>query len=150
MQVRDLMAKPVLTATPAATVAAIAKLMSERKVGSVVLCEAAGAIAGIFTDRDFLNVAAKGLDPKKTKVADHMTKGIESIAPRIDVVDAGRLMSERGFRHLPVVEKGELVGIISIRDLLAWSVRELQSAEELAQIEKGQELLAIAVEPNNT
>lgn len=148
MQVRDLMTKGVLTATPGETLAAIAKLMNERKVGSVVLCEGA-QIAGIFTDRDFLNVAAKGLDPKKTKIADHMTKGIESVPSRADVVDAARLMSERGFRHLPVVDKGELVGIISIRDLLSWSVRELQSAEELAQIEKGQELLAIAVEPNN-
>lgn len=148
MQARDVMAKPVLTASPGETVAAVAKLMEERRVGSVVLVEG-DEIAGIFTDRDFLRVAARGLDPKKAKVAEHMTKGIRSIPPRTDVVEAGRLMSEHGFRHLPVVEKGELVGIISMRDLLTWSVRELHTAEELAQIEKGQEVLTLAVEGNS-
>lgn len=148
MQVRDLMAKEVLTAPPDASIEDVAKNMQDRSVGSVVIVDG-GKIAGIFTERDFLRAAADGAQPRTTKVRDHMTTETRSVPSRTDVVEAGRIMSEHGFRHLPVVDKGDLVGMVSMRDLLAWSVREMHTAEELAQIEKGQEVLTLAVEGNN-
>lgn len=148
MQARDLMATNVITASPDATLEELARLMKDKGVGSVVLLDGK-KIAGIFTERDFLRTAAAGLQPRSTAVREHMSAEIQSISPRTDVVEAGRLLADRGFRHLPVVEKGELVGILSMRDLLNWSVREMHTADELAQVEKGQEVLSVVVEGSN-
>lgn len=148
MQTRDLMAKDVVTASPDATLEELAGLMRGRGVGSVVLLDG-GEIAGIVTERDFLRTAAEGLQPRTTKVREHMSTEVQSVSPRTDVVEAGRLMADRGFRHLPVVEKGKLIGIISMRDLLNWSVREMHTADEIAQVEKGQEVLSVVVEAGN-
>lgn len=147
MQVRDLMKAPVLTAAPGDTAADVARTMEERKVGAVIVCEGK-QVAGIFTDRDFLHVAAKRLDPTTAAVRDHMTAGIQSVSPRDDIAVACRRMVEGRFRHLPVVEKGDLVGMISMRDLLTWAAREMFAADELPRIEESQQLIGLAVEGN--
>lgn len=146
MQVRDLMTPNVLTAGANDTVAEVAKHMAARKVGAVVLTDGGPEPIGIFTDRDFLKVAAQGLDPTKASVRDHMTTGVQSVAPRADIAEACRTMIECKFRHLPVVDKDNLIGIISMRDLLTWAAREMFAAEELAQIDRSQEILTLAVE----
>lgn len=146
MQVRDLMTPNVLTAGASDTVAEVAQRMAARKVGAVVLTGGGPEPIGIFTDRDFLRVAAKGLDPAKTTVGDHMTTGVQSVAPRADIAEACRAMIDCQFRHLPVVDKDNLVGIISMRDLLTWAAKEMFAAEELAQIDRSQEILTLAVE----
>lgn len=145
MQIRDLMTPNVVTASAGDSVAQIARAMEERRIGAVVLTDG-GKIEGIFTDRDFMYVAAKGLDPNTAPVRDHMTTGVMLIEPRDDAAEACRKMVEGRFRHLPVSEKGNLVGMISMRDLLTWAAKEMFAAEELAQVERGQEILTTALE----
>mgnify|MGYP003345062805 CR=1 FL=1 len=105
------------TVTPRATVAEVSELMATRRIGAILVLEK-GKLAGIFTERDALvRVIAKGVDPKKTTVGEVMTKNPDTIQPTESVQTALDLMAERGYRHLPVMDEGQLYGIISIRDL---------------------------------
>lgn len=105
------------TVTPKATVAEVSELMATRRIGAILVLEK-GKLAGIFTERDALvRVIAKGVDPKTTAVGEVMTKNPDTIQPTESVQTALDLMAERGYRHLPVIDEGQLYGIISIRDL---------------------------------
>jgi CBS domain-containing protein len=95
-----------------------ARRMCERKVGAV-LVTADGALPGIFTERDLMHrVIAAGRDPDATRLGEVMTPDPDTVDADDYAVDALALMSERGYRHLPVLEKGQLVGIVSRRDFL--------------------------------
>ncbi len=99
-----------------ATVRDAARLMSERSVGSVLIIENR-CLAGIFTERDIVcRVIANGLDPDATVLGEVMTKDPSTIAPDDTAIEALRRMQDGGFRHLPVVESGRVVGIVSRRD----------------------------------
>jgi CBS domain-containing protein len=78
-------------------------------------------LAGIVTERDLLRALAEGADPGTATVAQWMTTEPDVVTPDADVEEACSWMLEQGYRHLPVMEEGELLGIISIRDLL-WAV----------------------------
>ena len=105
------------TVTPKVSVAEVSELMATRRIGAILVVEK-GKLAGIFTERDALvRVIAKGVDPKKTTVGEVMTKNPDTIQPTESVQTALDLMAERGYRHLPVMDEGQLYGIISIRDL---------------------------------
>lgn len=105
------------TVAPKVTVAEVSELMATRRIGAILVMEK-GKLAGIFTERDALvRVIAKGIDPKTTAVAEVMTKNPDTIPPTESVQVALDLMAERGYRHLPVIDEGQLYGIISIRDL---------------------------------
>ena len=94
-----------------------AKLMAEKHVAAVVVVDD-GKLSGIVTERDFTQrVIAKGLDPEKTSIGDIMTKDPDTLSPGESAGDALELMSVRNYRHLPVVEDGKVVGMVSIRDL---------------------------------
>lgn len=95
-----------------------AEEMSEKNIGAVAVVES-GHLAGIFSERDIMSrVVARGLNPEKTSVHDVMSKELVVAAPQEDVDSALQKMHSIGARHLPVVEEGKLVGMISIRDLL--------------------------------
>lgn len=95
-----------------------ARVMSELNIGAIAVLEG-GKLVGIFSERDIMSrVVAQGLDPDNTPVSKVMTKDIVVGDPREDVEDALTKMHNVGCRHLPIVEKGNLVGMISIRDLL--------------------------------
>ncbi|MBX3395982.1 MAG: CBS domain-containing protein [Phycisphaerae bacterium] len=104
-----------------------ARLMHERHIGSVVVMNG-DVILGIFTERDLMNrVVAEERDPKTTRVADVMTARI-AICSRDTTLESCRsAMTRHKIRHLPVVEDGKLLGIISSGDILA---RELKDQEE--------------------
>ncbi len=105
------------TVTSKVSVAEVSELMATRRIGAILVVEK-GKLAGIFTERDALvRVIAKGVDPKKTTVGEVMTKNPDTIQPTESVQTALDLMAERGYRHLPVMDEGQLYGIISIRDL---------------------------------
>jgi CBS domain-containing protein len=109
--------KPV-TASAEITVAAAARLMKERRIGALLVVHD-GRLAGIFTERDALfRVVAEGRDPAKTRVADVMTANPRTIAPDRPFGHALHLMYEGGFRHVPVVDNGRPVGVVSARDAL--------------------------------
>ena len=95
-----------------------AKLMAEKNVAAIVVISDDGKLSGIVTERDLTQrVLAKGLDPVKTTIGDIMTKDPDTLSPEDSALDALELMSVRKYRHLPVVENGEVVGMVSIRDL---------------------------------
>ena len=119
--------KALLTAPPATTVKKAAELMARRNVGAVMVVEHDNLI-GIFTERDALyGVIARGRDPQTTTLADVMTAKPQTIDPDKSFGYALMVMHENGFRHLPVVEKGKLIGIVSARNALDPELEEFVS-----------------------
>ncbi|MFH1182060.1 MAG: CBS domain-containing protein [Candidatus Woesearchaeota archaeon] len=117
-EVGEVMSRNVLTIRPDATILASAKLMAERKLGSIVVCEKS-QVVGILTEQDLSRkVLAKGLDAKKTYVADIMTKKVYTTSPEKDIYEAMIQMGQKKVKHLPVLKEGRLVGIVSFKDII--------------------------------
>jgi CBS domain-containing protein len=116
--------KNVLKAAPKSIVSAIAKRMARRNVGAVMVIEDE-QLVGIFTERDVVfRVVAPGLDPSSTRLADVMTRDPQVVAPDMPFGHALLKMHEGGFRHLPVVAGGKVVGIVSARSAMDPSLEE--------------------------
>ena len=146
MQVGEIMHTDVKTAGADDTFADVAKVMRTNGISSVVVLDGA-KLAGIVTERDIVNLVAAGGDPHAVKVAHGMTRrDIETVAPRTDIAQAADHMATRNIRHLPVVDKGKLVGMISIRDLTRWAAEELSGGHELPDIERSHKALRAASE----
>ena len=116
--VAELMSAPPVTALPSETIAEVAARMDERRVGSVVVVDGSRCI-GICTERDLVRFAASGAAAADTKVSEWMTEDPDVVTPDSDVVAAFSTLASHGYRHIPVVEDGALVGIVSLRDLMA-------------------------------
>jgi CBS domain-containing protein len=109
---------------PARPVSECVRLMSDQRIGALVVMEG-DKLLGIFTERDALTkVLAAGRDPGGTRVSDVMTKDPYCVAPTITVGEAMAVVTRRRFRHLPVVEDGRLLAIISSGDLTRWLVKD--------------------------
>ena len=117
--VPDVIGKQQLVMLPSsATVREAAICMSDRQVGAVLVTRD-GVLEGIFTERDLLHrVVAPGRDPNGTNLVEVMTKNPDTIEADDYAIEALSRMSERGYRHLPVLDQGRLVGIVSRRDFL--------------------------------
>ena len=112
------------------------RLMTAEKIGALVVMDGE-RLKGIFTERDALNkVLAAGLDPGSTKVSEVMTKDPYCIPPTTTVGDAMELITKRRFRHLPIVENGKLLAVVSSGDLTRWLVKD--------QVGEVQELVGLA------
>jgi CBS domain-containing protein len=127
-----------VTAAGEMTVADAAYLMKERRVGAVLVMNE-GRLAGIFTERDALfRVIAEGRDPAATRLADVMSANPRTIGPDRPFGHALHMMHEGGFRHVPVVENGRPLGMVSARDALGPEleafVSELDSRERLFEL----------------
>jgi CBS domain-containing protein len=118
LTVRDLMTTRVVVTSPDDPVADAAAAMVRRKVGSALIMQGR-FLAGIMTERDVLRAAASGGDLTTSPVSAWMTKDPESASPDTTVEQAAQLMLLHGFRHLPVVEGREVLGVVSLRDLAA-------------------------------
>jgi CBS domain-containing protein len=114
--VRDIMSKDLVAVEPTSTVAEAATMMGERHVGSALVIED-DRPTGIFTERDVLRALASDFDAAHHPVADWMTHDPTTVDVSADVRTARNLMLDGGFRHLPVLESGRLVGIVSLRDI---------------------------------
>ena len=114
--VRDVMSSELVTVEPAETVAHAATKMGRSQTGSALVMDG-GALAGIFTERDVLRALGADFDAAAHPVSHWMTSDPETIDADVDAGVALQRMLARGFRHFPVVDGGELVGIVSIRDL---------------------------------
>ncbi len=110
------MSRDLLTIGPEAALREAARRMVERGVGAVVVLEGE-RLAGILTERDILKAVGRG-DEETSSVGDWMTRHPDTIEPSDSTDHAAVLMIHGGFRHLPVVEGGAVVGILSIRDLM--------------------------------
>ncbi|MBI4914517.1 MAG: CBS domain-containing protein [Acidobacteria bacterium] len=113
----------VLKVSTQATVKQAVEAMCARRVGSVLICDGLQC-AGIFTERDLMNrVILGGLDPATTNVVSVMTADVACIEPGTPASEAMAIMTERRCRHLPVIDGGEIAGVISIGDLVRWESR---------------------------
>ena len=122
MTVRDLVAGDVVWVAPEATLREGAERMVSTEVGSVAV-EVDGALEGIFTERDLLRAVAEGADLDTEPISTWMTEYPDSFHPEMDVEEAAEWMLATGFRHLPVVDGGDVVGVISIKDVL-WALTD--------------------------
>ena len=147
MQVADIMKAVVKSTSPGDTFANVARLLHDNAISSVVVMDG-DRLAGIVTERDLVNLVAEGLDPRTTKVGDRMSTNLDTVEPRSDIGEAAEHMARLRIRHLPVVDKGKLVGIISIRDLTNWAVEEITGGHELPDLERSHTALSAAAEIN--
>jgi CBS domain-containing protein len=115
--IRDVMSSELVTVSPRATVAEAAAIMSARHVGSALVLDEADDLTGIFTERDILRALGSDFDAAAHTVAEWMSKTPATIDADARVTDALNQMLEGGFRHLPVLDGGALVGVVSLRDL---------------------------------
>jgi len=118
MQVREGMTPTVLMVGPSHSLRAVAQLMSGRGVGAAVVMDPDSGGPGIITERDILISLGGGQDPDSEIVAAHLTSDVVYAAPEWSLEEAAAAMVRGGFRHLIVVEHGEAVGILSVRDIV--------------------------------
>lgn len=123
----------IVHTSPESTVAQAVDIMAQHNIGSVLVFRENTELLGIFTERDLLHrVVNERRDPATTPVRDVMTEDVVVVSadtPRSDVVD---LMNEKHFRHLPIAQDDQLVGVVSLRDVLRFENR--QQAFEIEQL----------------
>ncbi|MFF3633190.1 cyclic nucleotide-binding/CBS domain-containing protein [Streptomyces sp. NPDC002250] len=118
MLVRDAMSTVVLTVGPAHTLRQAAALMSARHVGAAVVHDPDAGGVGILTERDILNSVGLGQNPDTERTHAHTTTDVVFATPTWTLQEAARAMTRGGFRHLVVLDRGEPVGIVSVRDII--------------------------------
>ena len=127
---RDILAQKgheVISVDSTESVLHAADLMNQRNIGGVVVLED-GRLAGIFTERDVLRrVVAQGRDPTTTPVGSVMSAPVITCRSDLSVDECAALLTTRGIRHLPVRDKDELAGVVTIRDIMAHQVSEQQA-----------------------
>jgi CBS domain-containing protein len=116
VQVRDVMTPATITDSASDTLRAAAERMWRQQTGSLLIAEG-GRLAGIITERDLLRAVALGADPDRSTVDEAMTTEVFTVPPDMPLHDAARVMAARWIRHLPVMQDGELLGVISMRDV---------------------------------
>jgi CBS domain-containing protein len=118
MEVRDGMSEVVLTVGPSHTLREAAAMMVEKGTGAALVNDDERPVPCIVTERDLLQSVGHGQDPDVELVAEHMSEGVVAASPDWSLEHAAAEMSTRGIRHLVVFDQGELVGILSIRDIV--------------------------------
>jgi CBS domain-containing protein len=118
MQVRDAMSTVTVEVGPDHTLRQAAQLMAARRVGSAIICDPDGEGVGIITERDVLNALGSGLDPDVAKVNDHLTWDVVYAGPTWTLDEAASAMVRGGFRHLVVMDGDDVLGVISVRDIV--------------------------------
>ncbi|MER6069865.1 CBS domain-containing protein [Streptomyces sp. NPDC001817] len=118
MLVRDAMSTVILTVGPAHTLRQAAALMSARRVGAAVVLDPDAGGIGILTERDILNSVGLGQNPDTERTHAHTTTDVVFAAPSWTLEQAARAMTHGGFRHLIVLDRGEVAGIVSVRDII--------------------------------
>lgn len=127
---KDILARKgnnVVTVKPTETVLQAAQRMNERRIGAVVVCEAGEHLIGILSERDILTrVVAESRPPDATMVSEIMTTKVFHCTPETSVEECQEIMTRLRLRHLPVIKGGQLVGMISIGDLMAHEAAQQQ------------------------
>ena len=108
-----------ITLPGGATVQHACRLMHQHRIGAILVTTADGTLEGIFTGRDAVRLLAEGLSPARTHLGSVMTRNPATLRPDGHAIEALRLMQDGGFRHVPVVQDGKVVGIASVGDFRA-------------------------------
>jgi len=134
MLVGEIMHSDVKTASASDSFADVAKMMRSNGISSVVVLEGK-KLQGIVTERDIVNLVAEGGDPNTTTVERGMTRlDLITVDPKTELSHAAELMVSNNIRHLPIVDGGNVVGIVSIRDMTRWAADELSGGHEMPDI----------------
>lgn len=117
----------VVTAQPGMTIAAVARLLADKRIGAVVVSTDGRHALGILSERDIVaSLAVRGATTLDQTARDLMTARVTVCAPSDELSDLMATMTSKRIRHLPVVENGEVCGIISIGDVVKWRVEEIE------------------------
>lgn len=128
MQVRDGMSTVVLSIGPAHTLREAARAMADRKVGAAVVVDP-DVGTGIITERDVLNAIGRGLDPDREVASSHLTSDLVFASPDWTLDEAASTMVRGGFRHLVVMDGDDVVGMLSVRDIVrCWTTDAAEAA----------------------
>ena len=125
----------VVSIDPGESAALAARLLARHNVGALPVCSGSGALLGMVTDRDIiLRCVAAGEDPSHVPVRTIMTRHPAAVSPDADPRQAARLMSGQQIRHLPVVDNGKVVGMLSLGDLAKCGRWEMEISRALTDI----------------
>ena len=133
MKVSEIMTPAAVTDRPDDTLADAAGKMWNQQTGSLVVTDG-DELLGIITERDILKAVATSTPLEGTRVSDVMTKDVVTVHPGMSLREAAGIMTDRWIRHLPVVERGKLVGILSQRDLAGVLAGALTEPETLERV----------------
>jgi CBS domain-containing protein len=134
MLVGEIMHSDVKTASASDSFADVAKMMRSNGISSVVVLDGK-KLQGIVTERDIVNLVAEGGDPNTTTVERGMTRlDLITVDPKTELAKAAEQMVSNNIRHLPIVDGGNVVGIVSIRDMTRWAADELSGGHEMPDI----------------
>jgi len=127
--------KAIHSVEPGTAVIECVRMMAAKKIGALIVVDGE-KLVGIFTERDALNkVLAAGLDPVSTKISEVMTKDPYCVPPTTTIGEAMEVVTKRRFRHLPIVENGKVLAVISSGDLTHWLVKdEMGEVQELVEL----------------
>ncbi len=139
-RIADVMSLRIVTVKPDETVALAVARMLEENVGSVAVCDA-NQLVGIFTERDVLRLAGENTQLQDLRIGDVMTRRVVTVAPDDDVLAAAALMADRRIRHLPVVQDGNVLGILGLRDVARSLVELVWRDHDESARERARELL---------
>ena len=129
MEVSEGMSEVVLTVGPGHTLRDAARMMSDKGVGAAIVVDEEAPGPGIISERDVLVSVGRGEDPDSERVSEHMSASVITAAPDWSLERAATDMAARGIRHLVIVEGGELVGVLSMRDIMrVWTSAGATSA----------------------
>jgi CBS domain-containing protein len=133
VKVSEIMTRAAVTDQADDTLADAARKMWEQQTGSLLVMDGE-ELLGIITERDILKAVATGVPLHETRVSDAMTKDVVTVHPSASLREAAGVMAERWIRHLPVVERGNVLGILSQRDLTGVLAGALNEPDALAQL----------------
>jgi signal-transduction protein with cAMP-binding, CBS, and nucleotidyltransferase domain len=118
MEVRDGMSDVVLSIGPSHSLREAASRMLEKGTGAALVADEQEPVPSIITERDILHAVGRGEDPDSERVCDHMSEGVVAASPDWSLERAAAEMSNRGIRHLVVLEDGDVTGVLSMRDIV--------------------------------
>lgn len=122
----------VFTVDAESSLAEAARLLDEKRIGAAVAVNGDGSLAGVLSERDIARRVAKhGASALDMKVGEAMTRDVITISPNESLQDGLERMTDRRIRHLPVVEDGQLRGLVSIGDLVKWRIADAEAEAEM-------------------
>lgn len=135
MKLREIMTNSVIKIDPEETVAVAARTLTHYNIGALPVCGKDGKLCGVVTDRDLVTrCLATNRTPETTKVRDVMTGQVVSVSPEMDIGVAAHLMGRQQIRRLPVVENGQLCGMVSLGDMAVREQSNPDAADALGDI----------------
>jgi CBS domain-containing protein len=140
MKVSEIMTGAAVTDQPDDTLDEAASKMWKQQTGSLLVMDGEDLV-GILTERDVLKAVATGVDATETRVSEVMTKDLITVGPQTSLREAAKVMADRWIRHLPVMDGGKVVGVVSQRDLAGVLAGALNEPERLEALVEASELV---------